>query len=185
MDTRILVPAIIIIAAVVVIVALLYARKRKSEQLKERFGSEYNRVVEQHGDPRRAEAVLADREKRVSRFAIHSLSEVDCDRYSQDWMAVQNRFVDDPPGSVIEAHELVTRVMNSRGYPMSDFEQQAQDVSVNHPTVVQQYRAAHEIVLRHGKGGASTEDMRKAMVYYRSLFEELLGPTKSVQKEVA
>jgi hypothetical protein len=188
MDTRILIPIIIVIAAVVVIAALLYAKRRKSEQLKQRFGSEYNRVVEEHKDPAKAETILADREKRVSHFQIRTLPPADRDRYAEDWSVVQKRFVDDPPGAVAEADVLVTRVMNSRGYPMSDFDQRAADLSVNYPMVVENYRAAHDIALSHAKGEASTEDMRIAMVYYRSLLEELLESTKPVQpvrKEVA
>jgi hypothetical protein len=188
MDTRILIPIIIVVAAIVVIAALLYARRRKSEQLKQKFGSEYDRVVQQHKDPARAETILADREKRVSHFQIRSLPPADRDRYAQDWAVVQKQFVDDPQGAVTEADVLVTRVMNSRGYPMGDFDQRAADLSVNYPSVVQNYRAAHDIALSHGKGEASTEGMRIAMVHYRSLFDELLEsprPVQAIRREVA
>ncbi len=114
----------------------------------------------------------------MEKFSIRPLSPGDRERYAEEWELVQRRFVDDPSMAVTEADNLVTAVMSARGYPMVDFEQRAADVSVNHPTVVQNYRSAREIVLRHGKGRSTTEDLRQAMVYFRSLFEELLGSPK-------
>jgi hypothetical protein len=178
MDTRILVPVIIAVAIIIVVAALLVLRRRKSEQLKQRFGTEYDRVVQQHGGASRAEDVLAEREKRVEKFSIRLLSVGDRERYKQEWASVQRQFVDDPSLAVTEADKLVTTVMGARGYPMVDFEQRAADVSVNYPGVVQNYRAAREIVLRHGKGQSTTEDLRQAMVYFRSLFDELLDSPK-------
>jgi hypothetical protein len=179
MDTRILVPVIIVVAIIIVVAALLVMRKRKSEQLRQRFGPEYDRTLQQHGDPRRAEAVLAEREKRVEKFSIRPLSAGDRERYAVEWAAVQRRFVDDPAFAVTEADKLLTTVMAARGYPMADFEQRAADISVNYPGVVQNYRSAREIVLRRGKGQATTEDLRQAMVYFRSLFDELLESPKT------
>lgn len=179
MDQKILLPIIIVIVAIILIAAFLIMRKRRSEQLKQHFGPEYDRVLQQHGDARHAEAVLADREKRVEKFTIRPLSSADRERYAQEWAAVQRRFVDDPSIAVTEADKLVTTVMAGRGYPMGDFEQRAADISVNYPGVVQNYRSARDIVLRHGKGQSSTEDLRQAMVYYRSLFDELLESTKT------
>jgi hypothetical protein len=129
--------------------------------------------------------VLAEREKRVSRFELRSLPPTERERYAQQWAFVQRKFVDDPKGAVNEADKLVTDVMNARGYPMSEFSQRADDISVHYPNAVGNYRAAHEIVLRHGKGQASTEDLRKAMVHFRSLFDELLGKSGVAHKEVA
>jgi hypothetical protein len=174
-DTR----TMIIIGAAVIAVLLIIAvvvmeRKRRSTRLKERFGAEYDQVLLQQGDVRHAEAVLAEREKRVEKFSIRSLSKADRDRYLADWANVQRRFVDDPALAVNEADTLVTMVMSTRGYPMSDFEQRAADISVHYPRVVQNYRSARLIVVRHGQGQATTEELRQAMVYYRSLFEELL-----------
>ena len=178
MDTRILVPVVIAVVVMVVVAALLVMRKRKSDQLKQRFGPEYDRAVQQHGDARHAEAVLSQREKRVDKFSIHLLPGGDRERYAQEWAVVQRRFVDDPSMAVTEADKLVATVMAARGYPMADFEQRASDISVNYPGVVQNYRSAREIVLRHGKGQSTTEDLRQAMVYFRSLFEELLDSPK-------
>lgn len=174
MDTRILIPVIIAAVILLAAVVIVMTRRRKSEQLKEHFGPEYDRAVKQHGDARRAEAMLAEREKRVESFSIRSLEAPDRDRFTQEWGAVQRRFVDDPAVAVTEADTLVTQVMAARGYPMGDFEQRAADVSVHHPAVVQNYRSAREIVVRHTRGQSTTEDLRQAMVYYRSLFEELL-----------
>ena len=178
MDTKILVPVVVAVVVVIVIAALLVIRKRKSDQLKQRFGSEYDRVVQQQGGARHAEDVLAEREKRVGTFSIHPLQGGDRERYAQEWSLVQKRFVDDPSAAVTEADKLVTTVMGARGYPMVDFEQRAADVSVHYPGVVQNYRSAREIVQRHGNGQATTEDLRQAMVYFRSLFEELLDSPK-------
>lgn len=180
MDTNTLMqPATLIAIGVVVVVLLvlvgwLVERKRRREKLRERFGPEYDRVVLQEGDARKAEALLAEREKRVSKFSIRHLTMADRERYVNEWAAVQRRFVDDPAMAVIEADSLVTALMAARGYPMTDFEQRAADISVNYPRVVQNYRAARVIVGRHGKGQATTEDMRQAMVYYRSLFDEMV-----------
>lgn len=177
MDNRMLIPLLILVAAVVIVAAILLMRRRNSAQLKEKFGPEYDRAVREHGDPAKAESVLADRTKRVEHMSIRELSSADRESYGQAWTGVQRQFVDDPQGAVAEADKLVTRVMSARGYPMGDFEQRAADISVSYPGVVQNYRAAREIVVRHSKGQSSTEDLRQAMVHYRSLFDELLGST--------
>ena len=181
MDTRTLAFIVSGVVVLIVIAALLAMRKHKSAQLKRHFGSEYDRVAQEQGDARHAEAVLSQREKRVEKLSIHPLPGLQRDGYLQEWMAVQRRFVDDPSAAVTEADSLVTAVMTARGYPMSDFEQRAADISVNYPTVVHNYRSAREIVLRHAKGHSSTEDLRQAIVCYRSLFEELLDSPKPVK----
>jgi hypothetical protein len=184
MDTRILIPIIIVIVAVIVIAAVIISRKRKTQQLKEHFGPEYDRELRQRGDPRLAEAELAQREKRVHSLSIRSLPPADRESSALEWETVQRRFVDDPAIAVREADNLVNRVMAARGYPMSDFEQRAADVSVSYPSVVQNYRAAREIALRHSRGQSSTEDLRQAMVHYRSLFDELLETPKTANTGV-
>ena len=176
MDTRLIVLVVIAAVAIILVVALLF-RKRNSDRLKQHFGPEYDRAVREHG-AQRAEAVLAEREQRVKKFAIHPLTRDDRDRYLLEWTEVQKRFVDDPSLAVGDADKLVTEVMASRGYPMGDFEQRAADVSVNYPGVVQNYRSARTIVVRRSSGQASTEDLRQAMVYFRSLFDELLDLPK-------
>src|SRR6266702_235650 len=179
MDNRALILIIVAVVAVIVVAALLLTRKRKSEHLKQQFGSEYDRAVQQHGDTRRAEAILIDREKRVEKFSLRPLTSVDRERYAEEWSAVQSRFVDDPSTAVTQADKLVNSVMAARGYPMSDFDQRANDISVHYPAVVQNYRSAREIALRHARGESSTEALRQAMVYFRSLFDELLETPKS------
>jgi len=177
-------------AVIVIIVALawLYVRKRKSttEDLREKFGPEYDRAVLKHGSERKAQSKLEDREKRVEKLNIRDLDPTEHERFSKRWEAVQSRFVDSPKGAVAEADDLVSSVMKARGYPVSDFDQRAADISVDHPRVVTNYRSAHEIALRVGKDQATTEDLRTAMIHYRSLFEELVQvPTIVERKEVA
>ena len=162
-----------------VIVALMgacwvFMRWRRSEHLRSRFGPEYDRVIREHGNQRRAESVLATRERRVESLPIRALTHKDRDHFAEAWQADQARFVDDPKGAVTEADRLVTAVMKARGYPVSDFEQRVADISVDHPHVVENYRAAVDIAKRHRRGEATTEDLRQAMVYYRKLFDDLL-----------
>lgn len=176
--------AIAVVTVVVIVAALLIERKRKSAHLKEQFGSEYDRTLREHGDTRHAEAVLLQREKRVEKLSIHSLSVVDRDRYAYEWANVQKRFVDDPSMAVTEAERLVTVVMTARGYPIGDFEQRAADISVNYPAVVQNYRSARAITVRHTQGQSSTEELRQSMVYFRSLFEELLDYPKTAKADI-
>jgi len=168
--------ALITILAIAVIGELCFilVRKRRSEHLRDRFGPEYDRVIQEHGSQRRAESVLETRERRVERLHIRPLTQKDRDHFAQAWQADQARFVDDPKAAVTEADLLVTEVMKARGYPVSDFEQRVADISVDHPHVAENYRAAAEIALRHRHGEATTEDLRQAMVYYRKLFDDLL-----------
>ncbi len=166
----------VVITLVIVAIALCWMliRKRRSEHLRKRFGPEYDRVAQEHRNQRRAEAVLETREKRVERLHIHPLTQKDRDHFVQAWLADQARFVDDPKGAVTEADRLVADVMRARGYPVSEFEQRVEDISVDHPHVIENYRAAAGIAERHRRGEATTEDLRQAMVYYRQLFDDLL-----------
>ena len=172
---------VIVIVAIVLIVlivgALILARQRRSQQLQEGFGPEYERTVEERGgDRREAEAELLERRQRRDQFEIRELEPAARDRYADRWRSAQRRFVDQPGPAVGEADALVMEVMRDRGYPVADeFEQRAADVSVDHPEVVEHYRAAHEISGRATTGEASTEDLRQAMVHFRGLFVELLG----------
>lgn len=165
---------IVVVIVVVAVVAIMVMKERRKAALRERFGPEYDRTVKERGSEAKAQSLLAEREKRVEKFHIRELDAVERDRYEQRWRAVQTQFVDDPRGAVIEADETVVSLMGSRGYPMADFDQRASDLSVDHPQVVDNYRAAHDISIRHRRGEASTEDLRQAMIHYRSLFEELL-----------
>ena len=177
----------IVVIAVVVLIAflLLYSRKRRSTELRQRFGREYDVALRERGSAKAAEDELEARAKRVSKFNIRQLSAAERDRYAEHWRSVQSKFVDDPKYAVIEADDTVTSLMAVRGYPMADIEQRAADLSVDHPKLVQNYRAAHEIAVRHRQGQASTEDLRQAMIYYRSLFEELLNGHKAPGKSEA
>jgi hypothetical protein len=182
---------IVIVAAVIVIAALvvwLYVRNRRRNTagLRQKFGPEYDRAVLAHGSERKAESKLEDREKRVEKLKIRDLDPTEHERFSKRWESVQSRFVDSPKGAVTEADDLVSSLMKTRGYPVSDFDQRAADISVDHPRVVENYRSAHEIALRLGKDQATTEDLRTAMIHYRSLFEELVQvPTTAERKAVA
>jgi hypothetical protein len=178
MDPKILIPVLVVVAALIVIAAVLITRQRKSKHLKQQFGPEYDRAVVQHGDAHHAEAVLIDREKRVEKFTLRPLTPSDRERYAEDWAAVQRRFVDDPSNAVNQADTLVNTVLAARGYPVDEAEQRAADISVNYPSLVQNYRAARVVMLRHSQSQASTEDLRLAMVNFRSLFDELLETAK-------
>lgn len=169
--------AIVIVAVLVVIgVAVMIMRSRERQRLKEHFGPEYERQVEAAGGSRlKAESELADREKRIKKLDIRPLPPAERQAFQEDWRDVQARFVDDPQRAIALADGLIGEVMKARGYPVDDFEQRAADISVEHPGLVKNYRAAHEIAVRHGQGKADTEDLRAAMIGYRSLFEELLG----------
>ena len=183
MDRNQLMIVVVVIAFLVIaITAYLAMRRRRSLMLRERFGPEYDRVVRREGDVRKGEGVLEFRQKRRERFELRTLSPVDRSSFEQRWNEVQARFVDDPKGAVTVADSLVMEVMQARGYPVGDFEQRAADISVDHPVVVENYRSAHDIALRHNRGQASTEDLRKAMVHYRTLFQELLE-TNRLRKE--
>jgi hypothetical protein len=177
-----------LIVAVVVVIAVIAAVmvQRRKAALRERFGPEYERTVRERGSERAAQATLAEREKRVEKFRIRELDPAERQKFEARWRQVQSQFVDDPKGAVNEADDALAALMGVRGYPMADFDQRAADLSVDYPLVVQNYRAARDIGIRHRKGQASTEDLRQAMIYYRSLFEELLSGHKlSSTREVA
>lgn len=168
---------VIAIVAIVVAIALgvvLIFSRRRTDHLRSRFGPEYERTLQERGDRRRAEADLERRERRVEKLHIHPLAPRHRDEFAAAWRRDQARFVDDPPGAVREADSLVQEVMKRRGYPVADFDRRVEDISVDHPHLVQNYRAARAIAQRNEKGEASTEELRTALVYYRSLFEELL-----------
>jgi hypothetical protein len=152
-------------------------RKRRTAKLRNRFGStEYARAVNEGGSQRKAEAALDKRADRVDALRIRPLAAADRARFVESWARVEARFVDGPGGAVMDADKLLGDVMSTRGYPMSDFEQRVADISVDHPLVLDNYRAAHQGALRQTRGQANTEDLRQAMIHFRTLFEELVGP---------
>ena len=181
-------PIALVIAAalLIVILACLYIQKRRvTAALRQRFGTEYERVVTEHGSERKAQEKLLDREKRVEKLEIRELEPADRQRFLEQWKNVQAHFVDSPAEAVTQANALVTSLMERRGYPVSDFEQRAADISVDHPHVTENYRAANAIALRLGKSEVGTEDLRTAMIHYRALFDELVQETVAAKKEAA
>jgi hypothetical protein len=176
---------VLIVIAVVVIAVLAWylVRERRSKSLRSRFGPEYDYAMREFGSRPKAEEALDARQRRMEKIHIHPLSHEEHDRFAGEWHDVQAHFVDDPAGSIDEADRLVCDVMRARGYPMSEFDHRAEDLSVDYPHVVRNYRAAHEIAIRHEQGQASTEDLRKALVYYRDLFDELLEARVAGHKE--
>jgi FtsZ-interacting cell division protein ZipA len=175
MNQSLLIVAGIIVIAAVIVAAILIQRRRRTERLRSQFGPEYDRAVEAKGQRGKAEAELAEREKRVKRLDIRPLSPAARRDFTQRWAEVQARFVDDPPRAVAFADALLAEVMSARGYPVKDFEQRAGDISVDHPRVVDHYRTAHDIAERHRRGEAGTEELRQAMIHYRALFDELVN----------
>ena len=179
---------IIALAAIVFagIAAWLFLRKRRTQKLRTQFGgTEYDRAVKEDGSKRHAEAGLKERSERVESLPIRPLAPGDRVRFVESWRRIQARFVDGPGGAVTEADQLLGDVMSTRGYPVSDFEQRAADISVDHPLVLANYRTAHEIAVRQTQGKANTEDLRQAMIHYRTLFEELVGEPELAQAKAA
>jgi hypothetical protein len=169
----ILIVGLVVVAAAVVLISVRASRTRA---LQRDFGDEYDRTMSRTGDRGLAESDLRERRERVSRLDIRPLSRADHDRFSSEWTKVQAEFVDAPTEAVSDADGLIQRVMSTRGYPIEDFDRRAADISVEHPDVVENYRSAHSIAVKETgeRGGEDTESLRKAMVYYRSLFDELL-----------
>lgn len=177
---------ILICSAIVVVggVIVYLLQKRHTEKLRSSFGeAEYERAMAERGDRRRAEAVLDERTKRVESFRLRALSTSDRARFLNLWEQVQAHFVDAPAGAVMEADQLLGDVMAARGYPVADFEQRVADISVGHAGVIQNYRAAHAIALSHTSGQATTEDLRRAMIHYRALFEDLVREEEVVAEK--
>jgi hypothetical protein len=170
--------AILLIAIVVVVLAAVWLvmRAKRRRALRQRFGPEYDHVARLHGE-QRAATILAQRERRVEKLPLRALSAAEREHFITEWRVIQARFVDEPAAAVSDADVLVGQLMEARGYPLGSFEQRAADISVDHALVVDNYRAGHEIALRHRKGQASTEDLRKSVIYYRSLFDDLLDTT--------
>ncbi|MBV8346913.1 MAG: hypothetical protein JOZ49_05060 [Mycolicibacterium sp.] len=175
--------AIFVIIALAIMVSRMVIARRRTHRLKERFGPEYERTVGQLGEQHAAEKELGARERKRAKLDIVPLAPEARERYADTWQTVQTAFVDDPSNAVEEADRLLTQVMRARGYPIDDFDQQAADISVDHPTVVENYRAAHSIHLRQEQDDVGTEDQRKAFVHYRALFEKLLEPDQKLGQD--
>ncbi len=168
---------IVVAIAAIVVAAIVWLgmRQRRTRELREGFGPEYEAAVNAYGDRRRAEDELQARRERVEQLQLHPLASNDRQRFEDQWHAAQAHFVDEPARAIAEADQLVQQAMAARGYPVGEFEQRAADVSVDHPNVVRDYRQAHAVSQRNERGEATTEDLRQAMVHYRSLFDDLLA----------
>jgi len=181
--TYIIVIVVLVLLVVGGILGVVFSRRKHSEQLQNKFGSEYDHTVQTMGTEKKAQAELEGRQKHVDALEIHPLSVNERQRYTADWAAVQSRFVDRPGQAIVDADRLIIEVMQVRAYPVSDFEQRAADISVNYPALVSNYRAARVIAVKNEQQKATTEELRQAMIYYRSLFEELLGTEAVIEKE--
>jgi len=162
------------IVLLILIVIGVILQSRKKSRLRERFGSEYDRTVSEVGADK-AHARLERREAEVEKLKLRELLPAQRDRFMADWTSVQARFVDHPKGALIEADELVTALLQARGYPATSFEQNAEHLSVSHAGIMEDFRSAHAVMVRSGRGEASTEELRTAMIRYRGLFDELVG----------
>src|SRR6185295_3927570 len=182
MSTEIIIAFVAIGLILIGLGVWVFVRQKTTKRLRERFGPEYDKTVSTHHSQQRAEAELSKREKRMRKFNIVPLPRAERARYRENWLVVQSRFVDQPDNSVAEAHQLVQEVMHRCGYPLTDFEQSAADISVDHPHVVEHFRAATRIADRSKSSDASTEELRQALVHYRILFDDLL---KSEEADVS
>jgi hypothetical protein len=170
----IIIIVVLVVVIIGVILGLVFARRNRSDRLQEHFGSEYDRTVQTMGGEKKAQTELNERQKHVEALDIRPLSVSERERYLADWTAVQSKFVDEPGQAIVDADRLIIEVMQIRGYPVSDFEQRSADISVKYPALVSNYRGARAIANKNKQQQANTEELRQAMIYYRSLFEELL-----------
>jgi len=181
--TYLIVTVVLVLVIIGGILGFVFARRKRSERLQDHFGPEYDRTVQNLGDEKKAQTELGERQKHVKALDIRPLSVPERERYLADWTAVQSKFVDEPGQAIVDADRLIVEVMQLRAYPVSDFDQRAADVSVSYPALVSNYRAARAIALKNEQHEADTEELRQAMIYYRSLFEELLGTEPVVVEE--
>lgn len=184
MNTTYMIIAVVLVLVIVgAILAPIFARRKRSERLHDQFGTEYDHTVQALGDEKKAQTELDERQKHVKALDIRPLSVGERERYLTDWTAVQSKFVDEPGQAIVDADRLIMEVMHLRAYPVSDFEQRAADVSVSYPALVSNYRAARAIAIKNEQHQATTEELRQAVIYYRSLFEELLETGAVVVEE--
>jgi FtsZ-interacting cell division protein ZipA len=185
-QTLLIIAITVVVCALIAVGVWLAVDKARSRRLREQFGPEYDHEVQRMQDRNLAETELQNREQRVRKYRIVPLSSQDRAHYRETWAAVQNRFVDDPKSAVQEGHKQIFEVMEKRGYPVSNFEQAAADLSVDYPELVENYRAASSIAERNRAGEAGTEELRQALVHYRALFTELLeAPAQPSEKTKA
>lgn len=173
---------LLIVAAAVL--WLLY-RHRRTAALRDRFGDEYDRTLEDRGNRGKAEADLIEREKRVHKLDIRPLGPAERERFTAEWHAARERFVDDPGTAVGDADRVIGKIMAARGFPVSDFDERHETLTVDHPKVARHYRAGHDLAVKHRSGDASTEDLRQAMIHYETLFDELVEDKGEAAREGA
>ena len=173
-QTMMLVAVVAVVALLIVAAAWYYSTNQRRARIRAKFGPEYERTVQAVGEPTKADRILAERAARVERFKLRSLTRDQADAFAREWRLIQSKFVDDPDSAVTEADALVTQVMTARGYPMQDFDRRVEDVSVDHPHVVENYRTARALMMRRSRGEAGTEELRQAVMNYRALFDDLL-----------
>ena len=172
--TSILLAVVLVLVIIGAILIVVSARRRRTKRYHDQFGTEYDRTVQTMGDEKKAQTELDERQKHVKALDIRPLSVSERERYLADWTAVQSKFVDEPGQAIVDADRLIIEVMQVRAYPVSDFDQRAADISVNYPALVSNYRAAREIAIKNEQHSANTEELRLAMIHYRSLFDDLL-----------
>ena len=179
--------ALVAILALLLVAALLLwwlYRSRRTSALRDRFGKdEYERTLDRHGARGKAEADLLEREKRVAELKLRDLAEPERIRFSQRWHQAKARFVDDPAAAVGDADSVIGGVMEARGYPVSDFDERFESLTVDHGEVARHYRAGHDIAVKQVDGKATTEDLRQAMIHYEALFGELAGEEGTPETE--
>jgi hypothetical protein len=178
-----IITVVLIVLLVGVISDWIINRYRRSRELKDHFGPEYDYTVEKIGDEKKAQAELLERQRHVEALDIRPLTEIERERYLADWIAIQSKFIDEPGQAITDANRLIIEVMQVRDYPIEDFDQRVADISVSYPDLVGNYRAAQEIARKNEQHQADTEELRQAMVYYRSLFEELVGAETTFVEE--
>ena len=173
-NTYLIIAVVLVLVILGLIMGAIFSRRQRSKKFQNKYGPEYERTVESAGNEKKAQAELNERRKHVDTLNIRPLSVTERERYQAEWTAIQAKFIDQPGQATVEADHLIMEVMKVRAYPVSDFEQRAADISVSYPALVSNYRAAREIAIKNEQHSASTEELRKAVIYYRSLFDELL-----------
>ena len=173
-NTYLIIAVVLVLVILGLIMGAIFSRRQRSKKFQNKYGPEYDRTVESAGNEKKAQAELNERQKHVNTLNIRPLSVTERERYQAEWTAIQAKFIDQPGQATVEADHLIMEVMKVRAYPVSDFEQRAADISVSYPALVSNYRAAREIAIKNEQHSASTEELRKAVIYYRSLFDELL-----------
>jgi hypothetical protein len=168
---------VLLIVIAIVFIALKRSSRRRTEELRSRFGPEYDLALREFGSRRKAEATLLDRVNRIDQLKIRDLTLAENTRYLTEWDSIQSRFIDHPRGAVTEADEMINSLLATCGYPAGPFAQRASDLSVRHSRLMEPYRRTNAITVRAGKNEATTEELRSAMILYRALFEEFMQAT--------